>query len=95
VYEKSSSISGFCGVHGTKLNWLFVLAEYRCRGFAGSLVRRILREYRSLSLTVASSNLVAIKRYKSLGFSITREFELEFQGECVSVMHMRFNTPEV
>jgi len=94
VYEKSSTIIGFCGIHESKLNWLFVLAEHRRKGVAGSLVRRLMEEYRSLSLTVASSNVVAIKRYKSLGFSITCEFKVEFQGEYVDVMHMSFSKSE-
>jgi len=91
VYEKSSTIIGFCGIHETKLSWLFVLAEHRRTGVAGALVRCVLEEYTALSLTVVSLNIAAIRRYESLGFTRNREFEIEFQGQYIGVINMNFS----
>jgi len=95
VYEESSSIIGFCGIHGSKLNWLFVLAEHRRRGVAGSLIKEVLKEYQSLSLTVAASNEAAFKLYRSLGFTKTREFQVEFQSKQIDVINMDFHTKKI
>jgi len=90
VMENSGRIVGFAGSCGTSITWLFVHPEFRRKGVAQALVREILaRLVGTITLNVARTNVAACSLYKSLGFTVEREFVGQFNGRACPVAKLR------
>lgn len=85
VCEKNIII-GFCGYHGNHINWLFVAPEYRSAGVASRLLSHVLPLLGAgTSLTVGQSNERANKLYSKFGFSVKKNFVVNYQSKELAV----------
>jgi len=84
---EDDSILGFCGYLGDKINWMFVQPKSSGKGVANKLLTHILPKLNAGTfLFVLKSNARAIALYKKFGFTINKEFVVNFQGH-----HLLFN----
>lgn len=85
--------------HVAEVYSVYVSPEWRGRGFASGLMRRLLEELRSLeqieklSLGVTSDNAAAIQLYEKLGFEIvgTARRELQVEGRYFDLHSMELH----
>ena len=88
VYEQDS-ILGFCGFTGNRINWLFVDPSSRGNGVGNKLLQYVLQKLdKGATLSVWKSNQRAQSLYKKLGFRISAEFQVGFQGHQIMVNTM-------
>ena len=89
IYEKNG-IVGFAGVKANYISWLFVHPDFRGQGIAKKLTLHILSTLNGeVTLSVASSNIIAITLYENLGFTVIEEFTGKYQGNPIVVCKMR------
>ena len=88
VYEQDS-ILGFSGFSGDRINWLFVDPTSRGQGVGHKLLQYVLHKLeKGATLSVWKSNQRAQSLYKKLGFRISGEFQVGFQGHQLMVNTM-------
>lgn len=69
-------------LHQTRILDLTLRPEYRNRGLGTALLRRIMREGRRVTLSVAASNTGAQSLYRRLGFRVTHQGETHWRMEA-------------
>ena len=83
------AITGFIGLKDNYISWLFVHPEFRGQGIGKKLLSHALSLLDGeVILNVVRSNLIAVSLYKSLGFSVAREFIGHYQNNPVVVWKM-------
>ena len=65
-----------------EINYIFVIAEYRRKGFAYSLIKYVIDKYNfeNITLEVNVNNVSAINLYKKLGFKIVSTRKKYYDG---------------
>jgi GNAT superfamily N-acetyltransferase len=92
IYEKDHRLSGFIGLKGNVISWLFVHSDSRRRGIARKLLIKLIDESNDcLMLNVAKSNRAAISLYLDLGFKVFEEFEGKMYGHKIPAVRMKRN----
>ena len=85
VFEQGI-ILGFVGQRDNYISWLFVHPDHRYKNIGSCLVSWLLSTLNgTITLTVAKSNVAAIKLYTKLGFKVAKEFNGNYQGNPIIV----------
>ena len=93
VYENENQITGFIGLKGNVISWLFVHPDNRRQGIARKLLTKLINEYTyPLKLNVAKSNRAAISLYLNMGFKVFEEFEGKMYGQKIPAVRMISNS---
>lgn len=88
VYE-IDEVLGFGAILGSEIRALFVSPTARGKGVGKFLLEFLLsKSSGNTSLWVTSSNMPAVKLYKSYGFSTSSEFLATYNGKEVLVSEM-------
>jgi len=88
LYEDETTL-GFCGFTGTRINWLFVDPAHRGKGIGQKLLTHLLTKLAGgANLSVWHSNERAKALYLKLGFQISQQFYITFQGRRMLVDKM-------
>ncbi|WP_347331423.1 GNAT family N-acetyltransferase [Marinimicrobium locisalis] len=88
IYE-GDEIGGFVGIKENSIVWLFVHPNCRGQTIGKELILYVLRKLKGqVTLTVVGSNEVAVRLYKSIGFSILQESIGNYQSHAVIVYKM-------
>ena len=91
VIDDGRHIAGFTGTIGRYVSALFVLPEYRTRGFATALMRSVMDVADGpICLNVGKQNATALRLYERLGFATDVEFVSAVSGRDVHVLRMRY-----
>lgn len=89
VYEHSAEVVGFAATYENTLRALFVHGSARNLGVGNSLLHAVLTSHQaSLQLSVARSNLGAVRFYERHGFIHTAEEVRSYQGKDVVYLSM-------
>lgn len=88
IYERGE-IGGFVGIKKNSIVWLFVHPHRRGQTIGRELVLYVLGKLKGqATLNVLGSNEVAVRLYKSIGFSKLQESIGSYQGHAVIVYKM-------
>jgi len=88
LYEEQTTL-GFCGFTGSRINWLFVDPAHRGKGVGEKLLMHLLTKLADgANLSVWHSNERAKALYLKLGFQISQQFYITFQGRRMLVDKM-------
>lgn len=79
----------FLGVEGTKIEMLFVHADFRGQGAGRFLVRYALGALRAELVDVNEQNPLAVGFYQHLGFNIIGRSELDSSGNPFPILHLK------
>ncbi|MCG8306247.1 MAG: GNAT family N-acetyltransferase [Cytophagales bacterium] len=92
VYENDLQLSGFTGLKGDFISWLFVHPDFRRRGIARKLLLKLIGENNNcLMLSIVKSNHAAMSLYLDLGFRVFEEFEGRMYGYKIPAVRMKRN----
>lgn len=61
------------------LNTLYILVDYRCKGYGQHIIKRIKDDFpdKNIELDVFKDNVKAIQSYKSFGFKVIKEYKYD------------------
>jgi GNAT superfamily N-acetyltransferase len=89
VYENKNHLTGFIGLKGNVISWLFVHPDNRRQGIAMKLLTKLINECNHpLKLNMVKSNRAAMSLYLDMGFSVSEEFEGEMYGRKIPAVRM-------
>ena len=92
IYENEYQISGFIGLNGNVVSWLFVHPKHRRQGIARKLLAKIIEEYDGLLiLNVTKNNRAALSLYLSYGFYVHEEFVGKMYEQNIPAVRMKRN----
>lgn len=92
VYEKDHQLSGFIGLKGNVISWLFEHPDSRRRGIARKLLVKLIDENNDcLMLNIVKSNHAAMSLYLNFGFKVFEEFEGRMYGHKIPGVRMKRN----
>lgn len=88
VYD-DGGILGYGAVHGKEIRALFVDPLARGKGIGSSLLEFLLNKAEAPAfLYVAKTNAPAKALYRRYGFTVTREFQTDYNGKAVAANEM-------
>jgi len=88
VKSESGSILGFVGVHGSKIEMLFILNEARGHGFGALLLKYAIEELNANKVDVNEQNPQAVGFYEHMGFKVESRSPLDDMGKPFPLLHM-------
>ncbi|MEY8239710.1 MAG: GNAT family N-acetyltransferase [Cycloclasticus sp.] len=92
VYE-DKEIIGYAALFKSEIRALFVCPTARSRGIGTCLLEFLLSKINdAATLYVAKTNMPAKQLYQKYGFSVTNEFQTEYNGKPVFASEMVRNT---
>lgn len=90
VMEDAGRVVGFAGNRDKFITWLFVHPNSRRQGVGAALIGKLLTELRGpVTLNVVASNAAELALYRSVGFTVEREYPGNFQGSPCQVAKLR------
>ena len=85
-------VIGFCGHLEKHIKWLFVSPEHRGKGVASHLLAFVLPIIGvGATLSVVQSNKRARNLYSKFGFTVKREFVVDYQSKDLAVCTLVWN----
>jgi putative acetyltransferase len=84
-------IIGFCGVHDSKIEMLFILPEARGNGVGSFLVSHAIHNLGATTVDVNEQNRLALGFYQHIGFSVIGRSEVDGQGMPYPLLHMKLS----
>lgn len=91
--DDAGAIMGFMGMSGSKMESLFLAAEFQRRGAGRRLVRHAQALHGELTVDVNEQNAPARAFYEACGFVVEGRSELDDQGRPYPLLHMRLAAP--
>ncbi len=96
VCEKDHHLSGFIGLKGNVISWLFVHPDNRRCGVARKLLIKLIDESNDcLILNIVKSNHAAMSLYFNFGFEVLEEFEGKMYGKKIPAVRLKRNVPKL
>lgn len=89
VKNGSGAIIGFLGVHGQKIEMLFILNEVRGQGVGKILLTYALNAFAASSVDVNEQNSQAVGFYQHMGFKVDSRSPLDDMGKPFPILHMK------
>ena len=84
-------ILGFIGVHGAKIEMLFVDDKARGKGVGGLLLNFAINEHAVTEVDVNEQNPQAVEFYLRKGFEINRRSETDDMGKPFPILHLKLS----
>lgn len=88
VKDKTGAILGFIGVHETKVEMLFLLAQERRKGIGKLLLNYAIDHLDAVSVDVNEQNPQAVGFYLSMGFQCVSRSPIDDMGKPFPILHM-------
>ncbi|NRD74771.1 GNAT family N-acetyltransferase [Shewanella sp. VB17] len=89
VKDNTGAILGFIGVHDTKVEMLFLLAQARRKGIGTLLLNDAIDTLGAVSVDVNEQNPQAVSFYQSMGFECVSRSPVDDMGKPFPILHMR------
>lgn len=89
VENEEQEIQAFLGVHGDKIEMLFIAPELRGQGIGKRLVSYALHELNVNYVDVNEQNPQAVGFYEFVGFEVYERSALDDQGNPFPILRMR------
>jgi putative acetyltransferase len=93
ICDDAGAVMGFMGMHGSKMESLFLAPQFHRRGAGRRLVRHAQALYGELTVDVNEQNTAARAFYEACGFVVEGRSELDDQGQPHPLLHMRLAAP--
>ncbi|WOO37999.1 GNAT family N-acetyltransferase [Anaerocolumna sp. AGMB13020] len=92
VGENENSVPiAFMGIHGQKLEMLFIAVEERGKGLGKKLLRYGIENFEVNELTVNEQNPLAKGFYEYMGFQVYKRTDSDEQGNPYPLLYMKLN----
>ena len=88
-YERNGELIGFLGVAEDNLQMLFIENKHRGMGIGKKLVNYAIEKFCIQKVDVNEQNSQAISFYEHLGFNVFGRSELDAEGKCYPILHMK------
>ncbi|MGF1751724.1 GNAT family N-acetyltransferase [Vibrio cionasavignyae] len=88
VKDESGSIQGFVGVHGSKIEMLFILNKARGQGVGKALLQHAIEQLGATKVEVNEQNPQAVGFYDHMGFRVVSRSPLDDMGKPFPILHM-------
>ena len=89
IRDKNDVIKAFMGIHGFKIEMLFVSNESRGNGIGKKLVEYAIDVLNVNYVDVNEQNPQALGFYKHMRFQVFEKSELDEQGNPFPILHMK------
>ena len=84
-------ILGFCGVHNSHIEMLFISPDARGNGLGALLVSHAIHNQGATKVDVNEQNEQALGFYQHIGFSVIGRSPLDDQGKPYPLLHMELS----
>lgn len=81
-------IQGFCGVHDSNIEMLFISPNARGKGVGAMLLGHAIKEQGASKVDVNEQNEQALGFYQHLGFKVIGRSAVDGQGKPYPLLHM-------
>ena len=88
--DADGNTAGFMGIADSRIEMLFVSAEYRGQGIGSKLLSRGIAGYDANELAVNEQNPLAKGFYEHMGFEVFRRTEFDEQGNPYPLLYMKY-----
>ena len=88
--DADGNTAGFMGIADSRIEMLFVSAEYRGQGTDSKLLSRGIAEYGANELAVNEQNPLAKGFYEHMGFEVFRRTDFDEQGNPYPLLYMKY-----
>ncbi|WP_152396006.1 acetyltransferase [Paenibacillus guangzhouensis] len=88
LVDEQQEIQAFMGIHGDKIEMLFVSPDLRGKGMGRKLVTYALEEMNVQYVDVNEQNPQAVGFYEHVGFEVYERSELDDQGNPFPILRM-------
>jgi len=89
IEDQQQEIQAFMGIHGDKIEMLFVDPELRGKGIGKKLVKYALNDMNVNYVDVNEQNPQAVGFYEHVGFEVYERSELDDQGNPFPILRMQ------
>lgn len=93
VRDGEGKLVGFVGVHGEKIEALFVDPSLRGTGIGSRLLRHALDSLGAAAVDVNEQNEQAVGFYLRMGFEVRGRSEMDSLGKPFPLLHLRLRDP--
>lgn len=87
--DANGVLQGFCGVHDSNIEMLFIAPQTRGRGLGKILLQYAIAEQQASKVDVNEQNGQAVEFYEAMGFAVTGRSELDGEGKPFPLLHMK------
>lgn len=88
VKDAKGKILGFIGVHGDKVEMLFVLNDYRGQHVGKSLMQYAFETFNVTRVDVNEQNPQAVGFYQAMGFKVRSRSPVDDMGKPFPILHL-------
>lgn len=89
IKDVNSAIIGFVGVHGSKVEMLFIADNARGQGAGKLLLEYAIGVLNVSSVDVNEQNPLAVGFYEHMGFKVVSRSPLDDMGKPFPILHMK------
>jgi putative acetyltransferase len=86
--DAQGEIQGFCGVHESNIEMLFIAANARGKGVGAMLAAYAIKEQGASKVDVNEQNEQALGFYQHIGFKVIGRSPVDGQGKPYPLLHM-------
>ena len=86
--NSNGEILGFCGVHDSNIEMLFISPDVRGKGIGALLATYAIKSQGATKVDVNEQNQQALGFYQHIGFSVTGRSPVDGQGKPYPLLHM-------
>jgi putative acetyltransferase len=86
--NSNGEILGFCGVHDSNIEMLFISPDVRGKGIGTLLAAYAIKSQGATKVDVNEQNQQALGFYQHIGFSVTGSSLVDGQGKPYPLLHM-------
>ena len=89
IRDKENTIQAFMGVHGKKIEMLFVRNEHRGKELGKKFIKYAIEKLDIKFVDVNEDNAQAVGFYLHMGFEVFKRSELDAHGDPFPILHMK------
>ncbi|WP_019615780.1 GNAT family N-acetyltransferase [Psychromonas ossibalaenae] len=88
VKNENGAITGFVGIHDSKIEMLFISNASRGRGIGKALLQYAIEQLGATKVDVNEQNPLAVSFYEHMGFKIISRSAHDDMGKPFPILHM-------